>query len=297
MAREQAVGRWGTWGDDDERGAFNLLGEAGSLAAVGLVTRGRAFSLAIPIRHGGPFTGSKFRNGLVHVMRVDGGDYIKPPPGAICSADDYVIMSTHGCTHLDALCHVWSDGLMYNGHSSRSVRSNGARKLGIQTLGPVVTRGVMIDVPRLLGVDALEAGFVITPAHVESALRAQGDLQVNSGDAVLFRTGWIERFDDLGPAAFEGSRPGIGRAVGEWAVDVGAVLLGADTGSVEVVPSEDGSPMPLHLELIRNQGLPLLELMYLAELSEAEVYEFLFVANPLPVVGGTAGPIAPVAIV
>jgi len=290
--------RWGHWGAADERGALNFADSAATLRGVGLVRLGECFSLSIPIRRSGPFAGTRTRNSPVHLMRVDGGDYGQAEPGALCIADDYVFLPTHGCTHIDALCHAWSDGQLYNGFPSSSVRSSGARKLSVHTMGPVLTRGILIDVAGLLGVPYLEPGFVIQHSHIEQALAQQevGDLQ--PGDAVLFRTGWLGAYDELGEETFEGPlRPGIGQEAALWLVDGQACAVGADTASVEVVPGEDGSIMPLHLELLRNQGLPLIELLALDELASAGHHEFLLAFNPLPVVGGTGGPLAPIAVV
>ncbi|HEV7649761.1 MAG TPA: cyclase family protein [Actinophytocola sp.] len=290
--------RWGRWGTDDERGALNFADQAATLRGIGLVRRGESFSLCIPIRRSGPFAGTKTRNRPLHLMRLTGGDYADAAQGQLCVADDYVFLPTHGCTHIDALCHAWSDGQLYNGFPSSSVRTSGARKLSVHTIGPVLTRGILVDIPGLLGVPYLEKGFVISRSHVEEALRRQGIGGLESGDAVLFRTGWLGAYDELGAETFEGdSRPGIGREVAEWLVDGEACAVGADTAAVEVVPGEDGTMMPLHLELLRNQGLPLIELLVLDELAAAGHFEFLLALNPLPVVGGTGGPLAPIAVV
>jgi kynurenine formamidase len=290
--------RWGQWGPEDERGALNLLTDASLLRGAGLIKSGRIYSLALPVRRSGPFIGSRVRNRTLHFMRVDGGDYGEDAAlGKLCVADDYVVIATHGTTHIDALCHVWADGKMFNGFSSREVRSSGARRLGVHTMGPIVTRGVLIDLPRMKAIRRMNAGDVIGQADIDMALEQQGVGPVMPGDVVLFRTGWLECYDELGAEAFEGKRPGIGREAAVWLVEQGVAAVGSDTGSVEVVPSEDGSDMPLHLELLRNQGLPLMEMLRLDEMARDQVSEFLFVANPLPVVGGTGAPIAPLAIV
>jgi len=289
--------RWHRWGPDDQRGALNFVDTAATLRGVGLVRRGECFSLCIPIRRSGPIAGTRTRNRPLHLMRVDGGDYADAEAGSLCVADDYVFLPTHGCTHIDALCHVWTDGQLYNGYDSRSVRSTGARQLSVHTLGPVLTRGILLDIAGLLDVAYLEAGFVIRRTHVEQAMARQGIEDIRPGDAVLVRTGWLGAYDELGEARFEGHRPGIGREVAEWLTAGEACAVGADTASVEVVPSEDGSVMPLHLELLRNQGVPLIELLVLDELAAAGHHEFLLAFNPLPVVGGTGGPLAPIAVV
>jgi kynurenine formamidase len=211
-------------------------------------------------------------------------------------ADDYLILAAHGATHIDALCHVWMGNHMFNGFSPRTVRSSGARRLGIETVGAVVTRGLLADVATLLGEQHLAAGTVVTDEHIEACLSGSG-LVAEPGDVLLVRTGWMEVFEKLGPERFEGPRPGIGLAAARWVVEKGIALVGADNSSVEVVPSENGSVVPVHVMLMRDHGIFLLELADLSGLAKAGIHEFMFVAAPLAILGGTAGPVTPVAIV
>jgi kynurenine formamidase len=288
---------WGRWGPDDQRGALNLITPAKVARAAALVRQGNVFPLATPIRRSGPFAGSNVRNRPLHLMRADGGDYDEDSSGdRVGVADDYLILAAHGATHIDALCHVWMGNHMFNGFSPRTVRSSGARRLGIETVGAVVTRGLLADVATLLGEQHLAAGTVVTDEHIEACLSGSG-LVAEPGDVLLVRTGWMEVFEKLGPERFEGPRPGIGLAAARWVVEKGIALVGADNSSVEVVPSENGSVVPVHVMLMRDHGIFLLELADLSGLAKAGIHEFMFVAAPLAILGGTAGPVTPVAIV
>jgi hypothetical protein len=163
---DEAPSNWGRWGDADEAGAVNLLDPDAVLQALSLVREGRVRSLALPIQpSGAPVLGD--RHPVIHLMALDGGDYaagVTLPTNASI-ADDYIVMATHTSTHIDALSHIWSEGLMYNGFSGNEVRSSGAAKLGIEKTPPIVARGVLLDIagPE----PSLEPGYRITAADLE----------------------------------------------------------------------------------------------------------------------------------
>ena len=288
-------GRWGRWGADDERGALNFIDPAKIARASRLVRAGRTYPLAIPIRRNGPIAGGDVRNAPLHLMRLDGGDFSGRGSTDVGTADDYLMMATHSSTHLDALCHVWRGDRLYNGFSTSEVRSTGAWKLGIEKVGAIVTRGVLADIAGHHGLEHLPPGFVITERHIAEALAAH-DLGLERGDALLVRTGWLGAFKALGPG-FNRERPGIGLAAARRLVDAEVSVVGADTQGVEVVPSEDGTTVPVHAVLLHENGVFLLELAHLDDLAREGVHEFLFVAAPLPILGGVGGPVVPVAIV
>ncbi|WP_344601798.1 cyclase family protein [Sporichthya brevicatena] len=258
------------------------------------VTEGRSLSLTAPVVPGRG-TGAVGRPDPAHFMLRDGGDYAAghPERGGFAFADDVIQIPTHGVTHFDALSHVWRDGLMYNGHPASAVSSRGARRLGIETAGPVVTRGVLVDlVPAAaswlpgstsVGVDELRALLDRTGVTLES------------GDALLVRTGWLEAWQQ--GQNTDGVWPGLDADCAEWLSEQDLSVLGADNIGVEAYPSSDPEcQVPLHLALLRGHGVFFCELMALAELAASGRSTFLFVANPLPVAGGVGGPVCPVAI-
>ncbi|MFI5426626.1 hypothetical protein [Aeromicrobium sp. UC242_57] len=153
---------WGRWGVDDERGALNRITDESVMRAVGSVQQGRTVSLAVDMVAGsGPHF--KGRASLQHFMTRHGGDYAAGlKEKGFGFADDYVLVATHGTTHLDALSHVWRDGLMYNGISANTVTSRGASRCGMETVGPIVTRSIFVDLDtgdsgeRMIHVDELQ---------------------------------------------------------------------------------------------------------------------------------------------
>ncbi len=284
---------WGRWGDADERGALNLIDGATVRSAAQLVRSGRAISLAQPVS--AAMATPKSRPGVMHFMNRDGGDYAagRRRPGGFQFADDTILMPLHSGTHLDALCHCWYDDRLYNGFAATEVRSNGSSKLGADSIGPIVTRGVLLDFVALVG-SPLEDGRAIGLDMVRAAMARTG-IALRAGDAVLLRTGWQERSSAGAPVDFD-NEPGLDVEAGIFLADAGVSLIGADNFAIEVLPFPEGTVFPVHQRLIRDYGIPLLEGLVLSPLAAEGASEFLFVAAALPIRGATGSPINPVAI-
>ena len=283
---------WGRWGQEDEAGAPNLIGPAEVRLATALVRTGRVFGLAQSISDRLPVPGH--RPGVSHFMGRDGGDYAAGAkrPGGFQFAEDTVVLPLHLGTHMDALCHAWCDDCLYNGWPGNTVRSTTrALRCGVEKMPPIVTRGVLLDVARGRGRPA-DPGDTI---GLEELKRAAGDIVLRDGDAVLIRTGWLEGLAPKGPVDFN-REPGIDVEGALWLAESGVAMVGADNFAIEAMPFPDGTVFPVHQRLIRDHGVPLLEGLALRELGEAGATEFLFVATPLPIVGGTGSPVAPVAV-
>ena len=292
MSREA----WGRWGADDEVGASRLIGKREVLAAAGLVREGRVLSLAQPLSGKTPVPAS--RTGLLHFMDRDGGDYAA---GARRSngfqfADDSVVMPLHIGTHIDALCHAWYDDQLYNGHPSSEITSTrGTRRCGIDKLPPLVARGVLLDLVEARGAPLPDGTSVGRDELVASAERAGAILR--PGDVVLIRTGWLEA--QAGKPARDvdfNAEPGIDVDAALWLAAAGVSSVGADNFAIEVMPFPAGTTFPVHQRLIRDHGITLIEGLVLRELAEQAPREFLFVAAPLPIVGGTGSPLTPLAV-
>jgi kynurenine formamidase len=290
------VGNWGQWGSEDQWGGFNFITPSHLVKAATLVKKGNVYSLGLPIRRSG-VPCERSRNPALHLMKVDGGDYAAgaTPPGGVRAADDYLLIACHGTTHIDALAHVWTGEHMYNGFPGGLVRSSGAHKLAIDNVRGIVTRGVLLDVATYKGVPHLAGGYAITSADLDACAKAQGTA-VGPGDVLLVRTGWHTVFS-RDPEVYHRSQPGLGTASVRWIIERNVVAVGADNIAVEVDPTEDGkSVVPIHVELIRNHGVYLIELLDLEELGRDRVFEFMFVAAPLRIVGGVGSPLNPLAI-
>ncbi|MFC5950430.1 cyclase family protein [Pseudonocardia lutea] len=303
---------WGRWGADDERGAANLLTPDVVLAAVSSVRQGRVLPLAQPISGStsGPGAGRvphlAGRPLPQHFMSVDGGDYAagaRRLQGEIGLSDDALVLSPHGTTtHIDALAHMWRGDALYNGHPADRVRSYGATRCGIDKLGPLVARGVLLDVAAHRGIPHLPADTLVDAALLAEVAGA-AEVEPRAGDVVLVRTGWPQVFRGE-PARYQDAQPGLDGSGARWLVERDVVAIGSDNAAVGALDpgctfhgtlDED-----VHLLTLWRAGVTLIEMMGLEELSAAVAEggraDFLFVAAPLPIEGGTASPLTPLAV-
>ena len=291
---ENRDSNWGRWGPDDEYGAMNHLTPDVVLRAVGQVTTGDVISLGQSL---GPDTiVPSERKKVERYMTRDGGDYPcgMPRRGRFQFAEDVVSFASHSGTHIDALSHVWYDDELYNGFDSSTIRSTtGARHCGAEKLRPIVTRGLLFDIVETVG-RPLEAGEVVSKEMLESMTLRQG-LQPETGDAILLRTGWFEA-NSHDPERYLSGEPGLDEEAASWLAMADVCLVGADNFAIEVMPFMGDLQFPVHQSLIRDYGIPLLEGCVLKELAMRGSTEFLFVANPVSVVGSTAGMVQPLAI-
>jgi kynurenine formamidase len=275
-----------------EAGAPGRLGPAEVLAAVGLVRTGEVIDLSLPLGPETPVPGH--RPGLSRFMLRDGGDYAAggKRPGGFQFAEDTVVMPTHVGTHLDALCHVWHDDHLFDGSPQETIRSTtGATRCGADKLPPTFARGVLLDVAAER---EWAAGEPIGPAELEAAERAAG-VEVGEGDVVLLRTGWLGRTGASAATYYDGE-PGLDLAGGRWLAERVVAMVGADNFAIEQIPFPEGEAFPVHQLLITDHGVPLLESAVLDELAERADGPFLFVGLPLGLVGSTASPLTPVAV-
>lgn len=287
-------GNWYRWGADDEVGAGNLLDDKAVKRAMRVVSRGHVVSLARPL---GPRTPvPRHRRPVARFMDRTPGDYPEQAGrSAFCYAEDTLLTSSHAGTHIDALAHVWADGVLYNGHAAEMTQSlRGAQRCGAEKLAPMVTRGVLLDlVPS--GELSLEAGTGVTAAALDEAYTAAG-IEPESGDAVILRTGWWDRHQD-NPDQYFAAEPGLTVESAAWLAERNAAVVGADNCAIELMPFPAGETFPVHLLLIQQHGIPLIENLDLGALARLGVTEFMFVAAPLPLTGATGSPLNPLAVI
>jgi kynurenine formamidase len=299
---------WGRWGDDDQRGALNLLTSDVVRAATGAVQRGQVLSLSLPIKGS---TSSSVAHSVPHLqgrplpqhfMSVDGADYeagVKLPAGGRGMADDALIVSAHGTTtHMDALCHMWTGKQIYNGHPSSRIRSYGATRCGIENIDGVVTRGVLFDVPAFRGVDVLSPEDRITSADLEAMSELMG-VTVGQGDAVVIRTGWPTVFA-RSPELYWSGEPGLSSDAAYWLAARDISLVASDNSAISGLNAEcradETVEDDIHMIFLWRHGIYLIEMLWLEELAAAAQPTFLFVVAPLKIVGGTGSPVNPLAV-
>src|SRR3954454_22641354 len=296
----RAVNNWGRWGSDDERGTLNLLTSAHVAAAAALVRDGKRFSLAIPLSSDGPQLGfvagrTNPTRTMVAVHEPLGGDV-----DGVRFNDDAVQMGLQAATHWDALAHVSYAGRMYNGFPTSVVDDHGARHLGAERVGPVVGRGVLLDVAGATGEARLDGGHALTPDDLERA-EEHGRVRVGEGDIVLLRTGQMQLLHAGDRMGYAISTAGPSMQTVRWFHDRGVAAVATDNLSFEVFPGEvDGLMLPVHMLHIVEMGLVQGQNFDLEALSadcDADGrYAFLLVATPEPFVAACGAPVVPVAL-
>jgi kynurenine formamidase len=202
------------------------------------------------------------------------------------SAADSIALGTHTGTHIDALCHFSCGGKVYGGHEvgPRQSYTGGIAVHGIETVGPIVRRAVLVD---LAPGGVCAADFVVEPGHLEQ-------VQAGPGDIVLLRTGWARYWDE--PARFINRMrtPGPRLEAARWFSERGLFAVGSDTAAFECMPSPE---MAVHVHLLVEHGIHILECLNLEELAMAGPAEFVLVAAPLKIEGATGSPIRPFALI
>ena len=284
----ESLKNWGRWGPDDQLGAANLITTAKRLESVALVETGETVSLghdvvdAVGSDRNRPF-------GLNMIISFD-PDRIR----------DRLEIDYHGgfFTHLDAVCHVVYGGKTFNGHAFRdTVTDAGCKEFGITGLQHgVVTKAVLVDVPRLRGVPYLEPGKRVYREDIEAWERQTG-ARVEAGDVLLVRTGRWARRAALGE---EEGTAGMDASFLPFLADRDVAMLGGDTAH-EVRDNIPGFDVTVvHKFTVVARGMNLFDNLDLDRAAETaarlERWEFLFVASPVRVPGGTGSPINPIAV-
>jgi kynurenine formamidase len=215
------------------------------------------------------------------------GEYVGPTGNS--SASDAIAMGSHVGTHIDALCHFSCGGKLYGGDDAAAVQSyaGGLERHSIDTIAPVLRRGVLLD---FAAGGILPHDREITPADLELAAK----VEIRQGDVVLLRTGWASYFADPAKFISEVKGPGPAIAGARWLSDRKVFAVGSDTVAFEKVPDPS---MPVHVHLLVEKGIHIIECLNLDALADAGIHEFLFIALPLKLRGATASPIRPIAVV
>lgn len=225
------------------------------------------------------------------------GDMVRPDGGS--AANEMIVMGGHTGTHFDALSHVSHDGKLHGGIDAASAQAEGSRfsQLGVETVAPVVCRGVLLDVARARGIDVLPGGEPITGDDLAAAAEAEG-VEVGVGDAVLVRSGWA-RYWGAPPRyiGHDSGVPGPDASAARWLAERDIHVTGHDSMAYEHLPAGSGHRLlPVHRILLVEAGIFIIENVNMELLAGAGVFEFLFMVSPLPFVGGTGSPVRPVAV-
>jgi kynurenine formamidase len=255
-----------------------------------LIMEGRIYDLGQPWYPGMPH--HPLHPPFAFIMARKHGDYLYE--GGASSANELFTFGAHTGTHIDAVGHISSDGILFGGLRAEDVQSyrDGLKALSIEETEPVFARGVMLDVAGHKGVEVLEPAFPIDRSVIEEVMGRQG-VEAGQGDVVLVRTGWARYWDD--PQRFQDHRgcPGVTLDGARLLCEKGVAMVGSDTMAFEVTPT---ATLEVHVFLLVEKGIQIMEMLNLEELARDRVWEFLFVVIPLRIRGGTASPVRPVAV-
>ncbi|OFW17136.1 MAG: hypothetical protein A3H29_01070 [Acidobacteria bacterium RIFCSPLOWO2_02_FULL_67_21] len=276
------------WGAGDQRGSGNHMSATSVMRAAQLIRTGQTFELGQVLSADMPLIGNR-RWDVVY--RYSG----RPPqPGQRQGLTEQVTSELGQVgTQMDGFAHQAIGGSLYNCFKLQDIAgSGGMTALGIEKAGTLITRGVLLDIAKLKGVDALGEAYVITPEDLQQAL-ARLKLTLQPGDAVLINTGWGTLWIEDN-VRYLRSSPGLGVAAAEWLLKQDPMLIAADNCCIEVRPVGVG-PL-IHTLFVAVHGVHLIENLKLDEISAAGAGEFAFVVQPLKMQGATGSPVAPTAI-
>ena len=279
------------WGGADTRGSANNMKPETVLRAARLIQKGETFELGHVLSATMPFFGT--RKFALETKRTN----MNPEANRRGSNEEIVFTELgHVGTQFDGFTHQTIGDRVYNCLELNAISTrSGFTKLGIEGVGTLMTRGVLIDVAALKGVAVLPDSYEITVSDLQQALARQ-KLTINAGDAVLIHTGWGTLWGKEN-ARFLATCPGIGTAAAEWLARQNPMLVGSDNWPVEVAPNPDKQlSLPVHQIMLVVNGIHLLENLKLDALAAAGATEFALIVQPLKIQGGTGSTVAPVAI-
>jgi kynurenine formamidase len=282
------------YGADDTLGAVNNLTAEKLVQAARLVTQGKTYRLGVETGPKSPAYPPRAYS--ITVLQLSDGTGTPIGSNKATGNDDLLNFWMGIGSQLDGLGHMGINHVYYNGnHASDFVASNGLKKLSTHNLPPIATRGVLLDMAKLKGVDIVPAGTAFNQTEIDAAEKAAG-ITIERGDVVLFHTGWLNVMD-TDAARFMAGEPGLGVGGAKYLAGLGVVAVGSDTWAVEVLPSEvKGEMFPVHPELLAKNGVYILENMDTRALASDGVSEFLFVLGAPRFVGAVQAVINPVAI-
>ncbi len=291
------------WGQNDEVGRLNMMTPERQASVMSQIDASQVYDLSVEYFVGMPSWQAAgdphYQFWMTHTPRgavvdnvLDMGEKINRHVSYSGSAFS---MYSHTGTHIDTFSHFGLDGEIYNHFSADDyLGDKGWKRSGAETIPPLVARGVLIDLPKAKNLEMLADNYRVTVADIKAALELQ-QTTLQPGDVVLIRTGRMKNYEQA--AQFMEHSPGLGMAAAQFLAEEGqAMIVGADNLSFEAFPSEvEGNYVPVHTYLLTQVGVPIMELVNLEALAEAEVYEFAFVGGSLKLRGADAAPLRPLA--
>jgi kynurenine formamidase len=281
------------WGPNDEIGAANNMSADIVMKAAGLIKTGKTYGLGIETNSKTPAYPPRTFKVLVLQPGQSGSDGIGP--NKVTYNDDIIEGWVGIGSQIDGLGHIGVAWTYYNGNKSGDfAAADGLKKLGVEKIPPIVTRGVLLDMAAYYNTDIVKEGTAFNVKEIDEVAKKQG-VEIRQGDVVLFHTGWTSLIgkDDK---RYNTGEPGVGVEGAKYLVSKGVVAVGSDTWAVEAIPFESKDVFPVHQVFLPMSGTYILENMNTDQLAADKGYEFLFVLGVPRITGAVQGIINPVAI-
>jgi kynurenine formamidase len=283
------------FGPDDQIGNLNYGTPAKTLAATKLVTKGKAYRLGIETNKDTPAYGT--RTFAITVLQPGQAGGATLGPTKTTYNDDIITGWVGVGSQIDGFGHAGIDNLYFNCNKAADfTMPDGLKKLGIENVPAVATRGVLLDMAGYFGTDIVKEGTAFNRAEIEGAMKRQGIKLIEKGDVVLFYTGW-QKLLGKDNKRFISVNPGLGRDGAKYLASLDVAMVGADTSNFEVIPFEkDAGLYEVHQILLALNGIHILENMNTEEMVTDQAWEFLFTLGPARITGGVQAIINPIAI-
>ncbi|OPA78502.1 hypothetical protein BVG16_11565 [Paenibacillus selenitireducens] len=259
-----------------------------------MIRSGKVYSLQHVLEPGIPvFAGHAPFKSMPYIRHFDSEGMLE---GSAGFASEFTMMGQHTGTHIDALCHfskrVGDERYFYGGETvSDAENHEGIATWSIEQMPPIIAKGILLDVPRALGVDILEDSYAITIEDLKLCEEKQG-VNITTGTCVFTRTGFSQYWKKENER-FLTRHAGVNLQAAQYLVEQGAIVVGSDTSAFEVLPSPKHD---VHIYLLVDQGVPIMECLNFEQLAQDEVYEFVIIVTPLKLKGATASIVHPIAI-
>jgi len=295
LAQDQPCPTASKFGPDDQIGNVNYITPAKTLAASKLVTKGRAYRLGVETNKDTPAYGTRSFHIIVLQPAQAAGATIGPNK---TTYNDDIINGWVGVgSQIDGFGHLGIDGLYFNcNRAAEFTAPDGLKKLGIEHVPAIATRGVLLDMAGYFNTEIVKEGTAFNRAEIEGAMKKQGIRSIEQGDVVLFYTGW-QKLSGKDNQRFISVNPGLGREGARYLASLGVAMIGSDTANFEVLPFEKGAGVyEVHQILLALNGIHILENMNTEEMVKDQAWEFLFTLGPPRITGGVQAIINPIAI-
>ena len=282
------------WGPNDQIGALNLLTPAITQAAAKLIKTGKTYRLGVETNSQTPAFGTRTWSVLIQQPGQAGGASLGPTKTTY--NDDIYMGYVAVGSQIDGLGHIGVDNVYFNCNKAADfAQADGLKKLGIENVPAIATRGVVLDMVAYTGKNPVPEGTAFNKKEIDEQAQRQG-ITIGTGDVVLFHTGWQDlAYKDK--KRFLAGEPGLGKEGALYLVSKGVVAIGADTWAVEVLPFEPGvGVFEVHQILLARSGVYILENMDTSELVKDKAWEFMFTLGASRITGGVQAIINPIAI-